>query len=104
MIASQTKLTRTNNDDAHYQITGFISDYNVSTTAISPTAATTNRLTVAAHIVFLNTLDNKTTEFDVSTSSDFDANLSLQDAESKLTDDIVKNITDQIFNHIFSNW
>ena len=103
-VQGQTKLTTTNSDDAHYQITGYISDYSVSTSAISPQAAVSNRLTVGAHIVFLNTLENKTDEFDVSTNIDFDANLSLQEAESKIMDDIVKNITDQIFNHIFSNW
>ena len=103
-VQGQTKLTTTNSDDAHYQISGYISDYSVSTSAISPQSAVSNRLTVAAHIVFLNTLENKTDEFDVSTNIDFDANLSLQEAESKIMDDIVKNITDQIFNHIFSNW
>ena len=103
-IAGQTKLTTTNNDDAHYQISGYISDYSVSTSAISPQAAVSNRLTVAAHIVFLNTLENKTDEFDVNTNLDFEATLSLQEAESRLLDEIVKNITDQIFNHIFSNW
>jgi len=61
-------------------------------------------LTVAAHITFLNTLENKTDEFDVNTNLDFDANLSLQQAETGHTDEIVKNLTDQIFNHIFSNW
>ncbi len=103
-IVGQTKLTATNSDDAHYQISGYISDYSVTTAAISPQAATSNRLTVAAHIVFLNTLENKTEEFDVSTNLDFDATLSLQEAEGRLLEEIVKNITDQIFNHIFSNW
>ncbi len=103
-VASQTRLTSTNRDDAHYQISGYISDYSVSTSSISQQNATTNRLTVAAHIVFLNTLDNKTDEFDVNTNLDFDANLSLQQAEAGKTDEIVKNLTDQIFNHIFSNW
>ena len=102
-VAGQTRLTSTNRDDAHYQISGYISDYSVSTSAISQQSATTNRLTVAAHIIFLNTLENKTDEFDVSTNLDFDANLSLQQAETGHTDEIVKNLTDQIFNHIFSN-
>ena len=103
-IVGQTKLTSTNNEDAHYQISGYISDYSVSTSAISPQAAVSNRLTVVAHIIFLNTLENKTDEFDVNTNLDFEATLSLQQAESRLLDEIVKNITDQIFNHIFSNW
>jgi hypothetical protein len=35
---------------------------------------------------------------------DFDANVSLSQAEAGLTADIVKNLTDDIFNKIFSNW
>jgi hypothetical protein len=35
---------------------------------------------------------------------DFDANISLSQAEAGLTTDIVKNLTDDIFNKIFSNW
>jgi hypothetical protein len=103
-ITGQTRLTRTNNDDAHYQISGYISDYSVSTAGISNQQAATNRLTVSAHITFRNTLANKTQEFDVSRNFDFSAQLSLNQAESALTEDIIKNLSDEIFNRIFSNW
>ena len=103
-IVSQTRLTRTNNDDAHYQIRGYISDYSVTTAGISNQQAATNRLTVGVHITFLNTLTAKTEEFDISRSFDFSANLSLPQAEGALTEDIIRNITDEIFNRIFSNW
>ncbi|BAV07594.1 hypothetical protein FLA_3620 [Filimonas lacunae] len=103
-IASYTKLTRTTNDDAHYQISGYINNYNVTTSAIAAKQAATNRLTVGAHIVFKNTVENKTQEFDVSRDFDFAANLTLQEAEGRLMDDIVKNLSDEIFNRIFSNW
>ncbi len=108
-ISSQTRLTRTNGDDAHYQISGYISSYNITTAGISsqggskPQAAT-NRLTVGVHISLLNTLDSKTTEYDATRNFDFSAGLSLQQAEAQLLDDIVKNLTDEIFNKIFSNW
>lgn len=103
-IVGQTKLTRTNNDDAHYQLSGFISTYNVTTTAISTTQAATNRLTVGVHMVVKNTLENKTDEFDVSRNFDFSANLSIDQAYVQLQDEIIRNLTDEIFNHIFSNW
>ena len=103
-IRSSTKLILTNNDDAHIQVSGSITDYSVSTAAISTTQATTNRLTVGAHIISKNTVDNKTQEFDVSRNFDFSANLSLQEAETQLLDEIVRSLTDEIFNHIFSNW
>ena len=103
-IVSQTKLTRTNNDDAHYQLSGFISTYNVTTTAISTTQAATNRLTVGVHIIVKDILLNKTDEFDVSRNFDFSANLSIDQAYAQLQDEIIRNLTDEIFNHIFSNW
>jgi len=103
-IASQTKLIRTNSDDANLVVSGYISDYSVSTAAISSQQATANRLTVAAHITVKNNVDNKTDEFDVSRNYDFSSNISLQQAEGQLLSTIVSNITDDIFNHIFSNW
>ncbi|MDB5232606.1 MAG: hypothetical protein JWN76_3411 [Chitinophagaceae bacterium] len=103
-ISNQTRLARTNNDDAHYQVSGYITNYNPSTVSISNQRAATNRLTVAIHIIFRNTLQNKTQEFDVSRDFDFSANLSFNQAEGNLMDEIVKNMTDEIFNRIFSNW
>ncbi len=103
-IVSQTKLTRTNNDDAHFQINGYISGYDVSTSGISAQSTVTNRLTVSVHINFRNTVDDKNEEFDISRSFDFSAQLSLQQAENSLLDEIVRTTTDEIFNKIFSNW
>lgn len=103
-ITGQTRLTRTNSDDAHYQISGYISDYSVSTAGISNQQVATNRLTVGVHITFRNTLANKTEEFDVSRNFDFSANLSLNQAEGALAEDIIRNLSDEIFNRIFSNW
>jgi hypothetical protein len=104
-ISSYTKLQRTTEDNAHYQISGYVSNYNSQqTVGVSAQNASINRLTVTVHIVFLNTLANKTEEFDVSRNFDFDASLSLAEAEPRLFSDIVKNMTDEIFNRIFSNW
>jgi len=103
-IVSQTKLTRTNNDDANLQISGYISDYSVSTASISATQATSNRLNVGVHLVVKNTVDNKTDEYDINRNFDFSANLSLQQAETQLQDEIIRSLTDEIFNRIFSNW
>lgn len=104
-ITSGTKLTRTNNDDASLIINGTITTYDPSqTVGISSQQATTNRLTVTLHMVVRNTIKNETTEFDVSRSFDYSANLSLQQAEGQLLDEVVRTLTDEIFNHIFSNW
>jgi lipopolysaccharide assembly LptE-like protein len=103
-INNFTKLALVNSDDASYVITGYISRYDVSLAAISNNQSAANRLTVAVTITSVNTVDNKTDNFTVSKDFDFSAQLSLQQAESQLQTDIINQMTDLIFNHIFSNW
>ncbi len=103
-IVNQTRLNQTNSDDAHYDISGYISDYSVSTAGVSNQQAVSDRLTVSVHITLNKRLSNITEEFDVSRSFDFPATSSLQQAEAKLNDQIIQNITDEIFNRVFSNW
>ncbi len=104
-INNQTRLTLIQGEDAHYEIKAEIRNYSVSTSGISNQQAAANRLTVSVHINFQNRLDPKANfEADVSRNFDFNANLSLQQAEAQQNEDILKNLTDEIFNRIFSNW
>lgn len=107
-ITSQTKLTQTNNDNADIVITGAITDYSVSTTGVTSAngqqQSSINRLTVSVKINLTRQLINKSEEFTVSRSFDFSANQSLQAAESSLIDQMVRTLSEEIFNHIFSNW
>lgn len=104
-VRSQTRLTITNNDDAHYNISGYISDYRFTTAGVSAQQAATNRLNVTFHLIFKNVFDeSKNIETDLNRTFDFDASLSITDAENLLFDDILKNMSDEIFNKIFSNW
>lgn len=108
-VVGQTKLSQTNSDEAHYHISGTITNYSVSTSGISTNnnnqrQASMNSLTVAVHITLFNQVENKTEEFDISRSFPFDARQSLQAAESALLDEMVRNLTDDIFNRIFSDW
>ena len=104
-IIGNTRLRQTNDDNAHYDISGYVSEYAVTTSGISGNNASTNRLSVSFHLIFKNTLeDKKNFETDVSSTFDFDSNKSLSQAEAERNDDIVKNIVDAIFNKIFSNW
>lgn len=104
-ITGQTRLTGVQTDDAHYDISGQITGYNVTTSAISDQQAAAQRLTVTVHVNFKNNLDpSKNFEADVSRNFDFSANLTLTQAEAQLTDNIIKMMTDEIFNRIFSNW
>jgi outer membrane lipopolysaccharide assembly protein LptE/RlpB len=103
-IVNQTRLSQTNNE-ADYDVSGTITDYSVTTSGISNQQASSNNLNVTVHLVFVNRLDNKANfETDLTRNFPFDASLTLQQAEAKLADDIIGNLTDEIFNRIFSNW
>lgn len=104
-IVNQTRLSQTNSDDAHYDVSGQITDYYVTTSGISNQQAASNRLNVTVHLVFKNRLDSKKDfEADLTRNFDFSASKSLSAAEAELTDLVVQNMTDEIFNRIFSNW
>jgi outer membrane lipopolysaccharide assembly protein LptE/RlpB len=103
-ILNQTRLSQTNSDNAHFDISGSISDYSVSTSAISDKQEVNNRLTVSVHIVANNTLKNEVKEFDISRNFEFDAKTSLQAAEARLLEEIIRTLSDDIFNRLFSNW
>ena len=104
-IIGQTRLRQINGDEAHYDISGYLTDYSVTTTGITNQTASTNRLNVSFHLIFKNKLDQKKDfETDITNNYDFNAQLSLQQAEAQLGNDIVKNLVDGIFNKIFSNW
>ena len=104
-IVCQTRLTQVNNENADYDVSGYISQYDVSTSAISDQKVATNRLTVA---VTLTLLDRKTGKeprnISASRSFDFSASLTLPQAELQLNDEIVRNLADEIFNQLFSDW
>jgi outer membrane lipopolysaccharide assembly protein LptE/RlpB len=104
-IINTTRLRNTNEDDAHYDISGYVSQYSTTTVNIQEGQAGTNRLTVGFHLVFKNSLDKtKDFEADVSRNEDFSASKSLSEAENEINDRLVKNLVDEIFNKIFSNW
>jgi hypothetical protein len=104
-IINQTRLTGVQNEDAHYEIGGKVTSYMVTTSGISNQQAATQRLTVTVHIDFRNNLDpTKNFEADVSRNFDFSASLTLTQAEAQLNETIIKNMVDEIFNRIFSNW
>ena len=107
-IVNQTKLTNTNSDNSDWEIVGRIDDYSVTTTGVSATngqtQASINRLNVRVHITLNRRKENKVEEYDVSRSFDFNATQTLQAAETSLMDEMVRNLSDEIFNHLFSNW
>ncbi|MBL7697743.1 MAG: LptE family protein [Chitinophagaceae bacterium] len=104
-INNQTRLTLITSEEADYDIHGEIRGYNLSTSGVSDQRAASNRLQITVHIVFKNRLDDKASfEADVSRSFDFNSTISLQQAEQQQGEEILRNLTDEIFNRIFSNW
>jgi hypothetical protein len=103
-IVNQTRLSQTNND-ADYEVSGYISEYSVSTSGISQQQVASNNLNVTVHIVFKNRQNDKLNfEADITRNFPFSASKSLTQAEAELNDQIITNLTDEIFNRIFSNW
>jgi Lipopolysaccharide-assembly len=103
-VISQTRLSQTNNDNADWDITGFVTDYRFSTSAISGQQVSNNRLTVSVHIILDDRKADEKKEYDVSRSFEFKGNQSFQQAEVSLMDEILRTLTDEIFNKLFSNW
>jgi len=105
-INNQTRLTLVQSEDADFDIGAFVSDYTVTTSGISNQQAATNRLTVTVTVTFVNRKhpDKSFEQQPVSRNFDFSANLSLNQAEAQLGESIVRNMTDEIFNRIFSDW
>jgi len=103
-IVGQTRLSQTNNDNADWIVGGRITNYAFSTSGISQQQVATNRLTVTVHITLNDQKANKNQEYDVSRNFEYSGNMSLQQAEASLADDIIRGLTDDIFNRLFSNW
>jgi hypothetical protein len=102
-IIGQTRLTQTN-AQADWEISGTITQYAFSTSAISGQQVATNRLTVGLNITINDVKANKTDRYDISRSFEFRSNLSFQQAENSLGDEMIRTLTDEIFNRIFSKW
>lgn len=104
-ITNQTRLTPAS-DNAHLEISGTITEYSVTTSGVtSGRESSTNRLNIGMSINIKNTLEpDKSIESTISRSIDFPATLTLTQAEAQYSDDIIKNVVDEIFNKIFSNW
>jgi hypothetical protein len=105
-IVSQTKLSRTNAENAHYDLKATVVDYAVTTSGVSDRNTTQNRLTVTVEVTLTNQLNNNSeSKYTISRPFDFSANLSLQAAEnSPAYAELLKGLADDIFNRLFSEW
>ncbi len=105
-ILSQTGLSQVNNETADYDLSGYISAYDVTVTGVQNTqTASQNRLTITLQVEFKNRKNPKSS-FTQSFSrfADFSATQSLQTVENALIEDIGTQLADDIFNKAFVNW
>jgi hypothetical protein len=107
-INNQTKLTQVNSDEADMVISGTIVDYSTSTVGITNQGGTSqssvNRLTVTVQVAITKITSETPVQFSISRNFDFDARQTIQQVEAQLLDEIVRNMTDEIFNKLFSDW
>ena len=105
-ILSQSSLSQVNSEKTDYDLSGFISNYDVTVASVSGTETSSkNRLTITVMIEFQNKLNEKanfTQAF--SRFADFNSDQNLQNVESKLIADISDQLADDIFNKAFVNW
>ena len=105
-ILSQTGLAPINNDDADYDLSGTITNYEVSVSGLQNNqTASLNRLNISVEIIFKNKKNEKA-NFTQSFNrfADFSATQTLQSVEQKLIEDIGNQLADDIFNKAFVNW
>jgi len=108
-ISNQTKLIQIQGDNADYDVSAYVAEYTISTAGVSNQAASIDRLTVTVHLILKNRLNDQklgTPDFeaDITRNFDFPATQSVPDAEAALTPTIVSQMTDDLFNRLFSNW
>ena len=105
-ISSQTKLSLTNNENADWDIEPTITGYSFSTSGISKQQVNMNRLNVNISVVILDKKSGKRTNppYTVTRSFDYPGSMALQQAEQSLETEMLRDLTDDLFNRIFSNW
>lgn len=103
---NRTKLNLSTDDNSDLLIDGEITGYQQSSVAIQANEiAGKNRLTVTVRVRYQNNKDeSKSFDRSFSAYEDFEANLTLQQAEDSLLDSIMEQLTTQIFNAIAMDW
>ena len=109
---SQSRLSLTTGD-ADVQIRGRITNYAITPVAISTSSSSTqerftaaqNRLTISISVNFENTIDeNESWEQSFSGFVDFNSELEFSSLERDLVDEILEQLTQDVFNKSIGKW
>jgi hypothetical protein len=104
-LIRQTSLNQIT-DGGDLEFSGQITDYDVKPMNISEgDLAAQNRLTITVKVKFTNNKDHEQDwEKTFTAYEDFDSNNSLSTVEDSLVPEIVKKLTDDVFNASIANW
>lgn len=105
LYESQTRLSVTNND-GDLQVSGEITSYTTQASSLSSDDnVATNRLTVSVKVKFVN-LITPSDDFEQSFTryKDYDATRDFSAVENALVEEIVTELTEDIFNKTVVNW
>lgn len=104
-VIQQTDLNliRANGD---LQFEGYISDYQINPISISSSdQANQNRLNVKVFVRFINKIEpDKSYEQTFNRYADFDSNITLSQIEETLLEEIIDELTEDLFNKAVVNW
>ncbi len=105
-VQNLTRLQILDIDSTDLTLTGNITKYKVEVTSLSNVdQATQNRLKIAVEMNYTNKNEPKedfTRTFE--RFADFSADVTLQEVETQLIDEIVELLVNDIFNAAFANW
>lgn len=104
-IQSQTSLIMVN-DNADLTFEGEIINYVVQPTALQANdVASLNQLTITINVKYSNKIDEKQSfSQQFSRYQQFSSTVTFSSVESSLTEQIVNDLVDDIFNRTFINW
>lgn len=105
LYESQTSLSITNSD-GDLQVGGEITGYSTQASSLSSNDnVATNRLTVTIRVTFTN-IYNPENDFDQTFSryKDYDASRDFSSVESSLIEEIVTELSEDVFNKSVVNW
>lgn len=104
-LIKQTSLNQIS-ENGDLEFTGQITDYDVKPiNVVAGDLAAQNRLTIGVKVKFTNNKDHtQDWEKTFSAYEDYDSKNSLNSVEDSLVPEIIKKLTDDIFNASVANW
>jgi hypothetical protein len=104
MFTRNTRLQIVNNSE-HMEIEGEIIAYQLTPLAVQEDAfAAETRLTMTVRMRFRNLVTDEDMQETISANRVFDSSVMLDAVQGQLVEELIGEITDQIFNATMTNW